>query len=146
MAQSSSPKNFEMPTPQQVLALDDGKPQQAWWRFWFNLYTLVAADVPYTAETALTATGTTQGTALALESEWSEITTTAANSGVRLFSFGIGLTGTVFNAGANALKVYPPIGGSIDALGVNAPYVLAAGKSQVFYQLTDTAFRSQQLG
>lgn len=136
-----------MPTASTPLTEGDGKtPSQAWWRFWFELFSRSAATIQYLTATGLTATGTTQADALALTAEWNEVTTTPANSGVRLNSFGKGLTSTVFNAGANPLDVYPPVGGAIDALGTNNPYILAAGRSQTYYQLSTTAFRSTQLG
>lgn len=96
--------------------------------------------------TGLTATGTTQADALALVDNWNEITTTPANTGVVLFNYGPAVQSVVFNPGANALNVYPPVGGKIDALALNAPYPLPTGKSQVFYQLTSDRWRSSQLG
>lgn len=60
--------------------------------------------------------------------------------------FGPGVASTVFNRGANPLKVYPPVGGEIDSLGVDQPYVLAATKMQVFSQIDDALWSSMQLG
>lgn len=40
-----------------------------------------------------------------------------------------GMQATIINAGANPLNIYPALGDQIDALGINAPLVLAAGKS-----------------
>lgn len=119
---------------------------QVWWRFFYGLYKRSAATIPYLVGSGLTAAGTTQATALALQSEWNEITSTPANSGVVLNSFGLGFESTVFNVGGATLKIYPPVGCTIDALGTNNPYPLANNKSQVFYQLTATQFRSLQLG
>lgn len=107
---------------------------------------LDAGTTGNTVDTGLTATGTTQGTALALAKNWNEITTTVANSGVVLASLGAGQPSLVFNQGANALKVYPPVGGTIDALGVDVPYSLPTSKVQQFSQLTATSWRSLQLG
>jgi hypothetical protein len=135
-----------MPTAAMPIVDQAGLPSQPWWRFFYGLYTRSAATIPYLVGSALTASGTTQADALALSAEWNEITSTPAGSGVALNSFGSGFESTVFNVGANALKVYPPIGCSIDALGANAAYSLASGKSQVFYQLSATQFRSLQLG
>jgi len=135
-----------MPTPEQPLIQADGLPTWVWWRFWQGLFTRSAATIPYLVALGLTATGTTQGTALQLEAEWNEVTTVAANTGVALFAFGTGFDSRVWNAGANSLKVYPPIGCSIDGGAANAPYALAAGKAQVFSQLSATEWRSLQLG
>jgi len=146
MASVATQPPLSMPTQAMPVVDSAGVASQPWWRFFYGLYTRNASTVPYLVATTLTAAGTTQATALALQSEWNAISTTPANSGVRLNDFGVGLTSTVFNGGGAALKVYPPIGAQIDALGVNAPYSLANGKSQVFYQLSATQFRSQQLG
>jgi hypothetical protein len=127
----------------QVIEGGDGVVTQPWWRFFYGLYTRTAATVPYLVGTALTAAGTTQATATPLTAEWNEITTTAANSGVILDAFGIGLNSLVFNEGVSTLKIYPPVGCSIDALGANNPYSLGSGASRDFYQLTATEFRSR---
>lgn len=111
------------------------------------------ADPQYAASTAgttvatgLVAAGTTQATALVLVAGWNEIDTVAVNTGVMIPALGAGLASTVFNEGANSLKVYPPVGGQIDALGVNVPYPLAASKMQSLFQLTATQWRTTQLG
>lgn len=111
------------------------------------------ADPTYAASTSgnsvatgLVATGATQGTALALTRNWNEVTTTPAGTGVALGALGAGQPGKVWNVGASALLVYPPVGGQIDALAVNLPYSIPAGKCQEFDQLTATAWRSTQLG
>lgn len=124
----------------------DGLPTQVWWRFWFGLFTRNQSTIPYLVETGIAAAGATQATATPLTAEWNEISTTPVNSGVVLDSFGQGFNSTIFNAGANALNVYPPVGCTIDVLAINAAYSLAAGKSQIFSQLSATSFRSQQLG
>lgn len=111
------------------------------------------ADPVYAASTSgnsvatgLVAAGTTQGTALVLTRNWNEIITTPVNSGVTLAALGAGQPGKVWNEGANPLNVYPPVGGQIDALGVNNPYILAAGKCQELDQLAAGFWRSTQLG
>lgn len=106
----------------------------------------VASTAGTTVQTGLVATGTTQATALVLTRGWNEVITTPVNSGVVIPALGVGIESTVFNEGANALKVYPPVGGQIDALGVNIPYSLASGKMQSLFQLTATRWRSTQLG
>lgn len=106
----------------------------------------VAGVTGTTVNTGLAATGTTQADALVLTKGWNEITATPVNSGVVIPALGAGLGSTVFNEGANSLKVYPPVGGQIDALGVNNPYLLATTKMQSLFQLTATEWRSTQLG
>src|SRR5579884_2065111 len=84
----------------------------------------------------LTATGSTQGTALAIPAgqDLSIVTTTATGTGVVLPSAGVSRSEeyVVANHGANALLVYPPSGGQIGTLGANAGYSLAAGKTGYF--------------
>lgn len=99
-----------------------------------------------TVSTGLVAAGTTQGTALALTRNWNEVITTPAASGVLLATLGVGQPSKVWNAGLNALKIYPPVGGQIDALGVNVAYSLPIDKCQEFDQLTAATWRSTQLG
>ena len=71
-------------------------------------------------KTSVSAAGTTQCTATSLTAADSEVTTVAAGSGVVLSgSATAGDTQTVFNAGANPLKVYPPSGQQINALPSN---------------------------
>lgn len=99
-----------------------------------------------TVATGLVATGATQATALVLVAGWNEVDTVPVNTGVVVPTLGVGLASTVFNEGVNSLKVYPPVGGQIDALGVNIPYPLAASKVQSLFQLTATQWRTTQLG
>lgn len=121
-----------------------------WYKFFTSLSAvlsnLIGGVLGFTSTPAATATGTTQATALAMTTEWIVVTTTPANTGVKLAGFGAGVPSEVFNRGANPLKVYPPMGSQIDALGVNAPYVLAATKMQLFSQTDVNQFCSAQLG
>ena len=74
---------------------------------------------------ALSAAGTTQATATELTATDNEITTVGANAGVVLASkLAPGDEQTVYNAGANPLKVYPPSGFKINALAANAAMTL----------------------
>jgi TRAP-type mannitol/chloroaromatic compound transport system permease large subunit len=136
-----------MPTAEMPLTFSpDGKPSQIWWRFWFALRNRTLQTVQATVNDAVTAAGTTQGTATALESEWNVITAGAINTGVVLDGFNIGVSTTAFNASGSAKNVYPPSGMTIDALGTNNPYSLANLKQQTFNQVSDTQFYSTQLG
>lgn len=86
-----------------------------------------AALTQKTVDTGLVATGTNQATALQLSAQWNEVDTVPAGTGVLLSAYQSGQSQSVFNGGANALNVYPPPGTQINALGVNAAYVLAPG-------------------
>lgn len=85
-----------------------------------------------------TATGSTQATALALTTEFTELTTVAAGTGVILpaSSTTSGIVGGdsffIANQGANALLVYPPTGGSIGLAATNAGVSVASGKTAYF--------------
>jgi len=120
-------------------------PAQIWWRFWNALLNRTLQTVQATVNPTVTAAGTTQATAAALESEWNVVTSTPVNSGVVLDGFNIGVSTTVFNQGGATLKVYPPPGMSIDALATNAAYSLSNGKLQIFNQISDTQFLTTQL-
>lgn len=137
---------ISLPTSRQAITEEGQSVAQPWYRFFQALANRNAATVPYTVGTGLIAAGNSQATALVLTREWNEVATTALNTGVLLYAFGIGLNSFVWNMGANPLRVYPPLGCQIDALGANAPYVLAASKCQLFNQLTSTQYRSTQLG
>ena len=83
--------------------------------------------------TSISAAGTTQGTATELTAADNEITTVASGAGVVLSSsLSSGDQQTVFNAGANAVKVYPPSGFKINALSVNAPMLLSVNTGCMF--------------
>lgn len=88
---------------------------------------------------ALTATGTTQADALALTITNSYVGTAASGTGVILPSIATRSDNyTVFNYGANALLVYPPVGSSIGSGSANAGFSVAAAKSAKFTMLTST--------
>lgn len=120
-----------------------------WYKFFTSLSQLLenfANGVLVFSTQSGSASGTTQGTAAPITAEWFVSDPTPANSGARLRSVVPGSYTTVFNQGVNPLRVYPPTGGRIDGLAVNAPYVLAADKMQVFYQTSPVQWLSQQLG
>lgn len=91
------------------------------------------------AGAGISAAGTTQGTATELTNADNEITTAAAGSGVVLSaSLAAGDEQTVFNAGANAVKVYPPSGMKINALSTNAAMLLATNTGCIFKCVSTT--------
>ena len=86
-----------------------------------------AADTISSVATGLTATGTTQGTALAVTSDVNFVSTVAASSGVILYNGMIGDSVFIVNdGGANALTVYPPVGSKFNALATNTGFTLPA--------------------
>ena len=121
-----------------------------WYRFFLACDGLLAAFqngvLGFTVNNAVAAAGATQGTAAKLDTEWAVITSGPVNGGVVLSSFGEGVPGTVINQSGSNKNVYPPTGGQIDALGLNAPYPLANTKTQVFNQVSATQWYSTQLG
>ena len=78
----------------------------------------------YTSADLLSSTGTTQADALALTSDWNNVTTVGgfgSNNGVLLPALTAGQMVWVFNNDpANNLNVYPPNGASITYQSVNA--------------------------
>lgn len=79
---------------------------------------------------AITAgTTQTQAGATALTASTNLVTTGVANDGVLLPSATMGTICTVVNLSANALKIYPPVGGALNGGTVNAAVTLAASKN-----------------
>jgi hypothetical protein len=95
-----------------------------------------AAAINGDAQWAQTATGSTQGTAFPIVVSATEFTTVAASTGAILPGttgrISAGDIAAVFNQGANALTVYPPVGGRIGLAAVNAGVSVASGKSALF--------------
>ena len=91
----------------------------------------------------LTATGSTQGTALPLPSDFNIFNTVAASTGTVLppASFQYQITDTVItvNHGANPLTVYPPTGGKIGTSATNAGLAVPSGKTAWFLLVDTTA-------
>ena len=91
------------------------------------------------AATSISAAGTTQATATELTSADNEVTTVASGAGVVLFSTATaGDTQTVFNAGANALRVYPQSSQRINALPLNQHITLATNTGCLFKMVSST--------
>ena len=99
----------------------------------------LAAAICKDTESGISAAGTTQGTATELTAAVSEITTVAAGAGVVLnASLAAGDEQSVFNAGANAVKVYPPSGFQINALAADAAMLLATNTGCIFKCVSST--------
>lgn len=91
------------------------------------------------AGTSISAAGTAQGDATQLTNAENEVTTVAALSGVILYgNASAGDTQSVFNAGANPLRVYPPSGQRINALPLNAGILLATNTGVILKKVSAT--------
>lgn len=84
-----------------------------------------AGAIQGTTANNLTATGAAQATALPLPADICKFTTVAASTGAIIPPANPGDSGTIFNAGANALSLYPPLGGKINAVATNGAYSIA---------------------
>src|ERR1700685_2033475 len=84
-------------------------------------------------------TGATQ-----LNSGFNVIATVAtASDSVLLPANVLGNVVTVFNNGANAVGVYPSLGGSINTAGVNGEYIQAATTVTTYYGVSATNWRTK---
>lgn len=92
--------------------------------------------------TGLTATGSTsQANSLAVYSEINIVTTTAANTGVRLPSnLSAGDSIYVGNNGASTLFCYPPVGGILNGGSANAKIDIATLKGATCYCINGLDF------
>lgn len=68
------------------------------------------------------------------------------NSSVVLPGDVIGQTCVVVNLSANTINIYPAVGDTIDALGTNNPFTLAAGSRVIFIGTNFTKWNSFALG
>jgi len=85
-----------------------------------------AKHIGGTVQGSLTAAGTTQGTAFSQSADVMQFTTVGSGTGVILNPMNAGDSAVIQNDTAtNALLIYPPVGGQINALGTNAGYSLA---------------------
>lgn len=82
------------------------------------------------ASSALTATGSTQVTALVLTGNYAVFGTVASSTGAILPAGNEPFI--VINGGVNALSMYPPVGGAINGGTANAAFSVTAGKTALF--------------
>ncbi len=101
--------------------------------------------IVFSVSPAVTAAGTTQGTAILLVSQVNDVTTVPASSGVILPTtnlasqpISVGTAIQVFNRGANLLSVYPPVGSQIESLSTNSPSGISANGVATFTLITLT--------
>lgn len=92
------------------------------------------------AASGLTATGSTQGTALPLTADNNAFAIVAASTGAILINGAPGDECFVYNGGANALTVYPPVGGTINNLAANTGFSVATTKAAAFVQIAANAW------
>lgn len=142
---------FTVNNPDQAKAIVDSKglPTSTFWLWMRAIWsrTGLGSGVPDQVANGLTAAGAGQADALGLNLDWNEVLTVPSGTGVRLLALQPGQEQVVYNGdAANSLKVYPPAGWSIDALGANVAYPLAHGKTQIFGCWENQQFRSLQLG
>lgn len=93
---------------------------------------------PFDVGRAITATGTTQATAQLVINTVAVVTTTASGTGVLLQTCQVGTPQYVYNGGANALSVYPPVGYQINGLSANSPHLLAPNTTCLFVTVSST--------
>ncbi len=104
---------------------------------------VLCGPVTRTFAAGVAAAGNSQGTATALTTHISEVTGSDGTKGVVLPASVAGLEIAVINTVAgSALKVYPPSGSQIDALGANAALSLAGAKSVILRCTTSTQWYS----
>ena len=95
---------------------------------------------------ALTAVGTTRADALQLAKEVNNVTTAAASTGVILPVGVVGMRIRLFNAGANAIKVYASASETIDTVAGATGVTLTNAKRADFEYVAANTWVSCQLG
>jgi hypothetical protein len=89
-------------------------------------------------DAAVSAAGSTQGTATILAKEFNRVSTVASGSGVVLPSAVAGMAIIITNTSANSLLVYPNTSAIINSLAANASYSQPAGARLDFISTTTT--------
>jgi len=107
-----------------------------------SLTTPALSGETFSTSSAVSAAGTTQGTATAITSDYNVITTAAASSGVILPTATIGRRIVVVNKGANTVNIYPATGGAIDSLGANVAITLISSGVMTFNASSTTQWYS----
>lgn len=87
---------------------------------------------------SVSAAGTTQGTATALTNSVNYISTVGASSGVQIPNADIGDDIEIYNAGANALTIYPPTSGTINQVAANGGVSLGTNSMMRLRKVTAT--------
>lgn len=90
-------------------------------------------------QATLTAAGTTQATAVAMEGDVNVITTGTTGQGGILSAYAMaGDSQVVYNATSADLKVYPPTGGKVNQVATNGGFVLAPYTAVKCMKVTST--------
>ena len=140
-------RSHAFPTPTTVIVTKEGNLSDHGRKFFDTIHARTGGPSGGpSVSVGLVASGLAQNTALMLTSDWNVVETVAPNTGVIIPTLKVSADVVVFNEGANTLKIYPPIGFAIDAMGPNAPYSLASGKMQRFYCVKSTKLLSSQFG
>lgn len=85
----------------------------------------------------LTATGSTQGGALALPGDINYFSTVGSSTGAIIPAANGGDSGEVYNGGSNALSLYPPTGGTINGGSTNVAYSIATATPYCKWRCVD---------
>jgi copper(I)-binding protein len=103
-------------------------------------------NILHSVGNALTAVGTNRATSLALTKDINVIGTAAAGTGVTLPTGIVGMVVTVFNEGANAIKVYGAGSDTIDGAAAATGVTLTNAKRASYYCVAAATWISAQLG
>lgn len=138
----------DFPTAKTPVVAPDGTMTTQGMSFWRALWGRSGQNtgLPNQVAPGLNGGGATQANATPLMLDWNQISVTPVGSGVIIPALAVGQSILINNQGLNTLKVYPPIGSQIDALGINAAYPLATLKLQFYFCFTTTQINSLQLG
>ncbi len=97
--------------------------------------------IAFTTATGLTAAGTIQSDALEVTSQVNRFSTVASGTGAKLLSTATaGIFQVIYNGGANPMKVYPALGGTINSLAANAGHTLATNTTCMYFATSATAW------
>lgn len=101
---------------------------------------LAVQNIGGTVDSAVTATGSSSQTnSYAIVADYTEVTTTASNTGVRLpANRSPGDSFTIYNIGAQTLFLYPASGESINAIAADSKYDVATAKICVVSKVSPT--------
>lgn len=87
-----------------------------------SMATMTTTGFVNDSASAISAAGTTQGTATAITTNIVDVTTVAAGTGVILPDPVTGRRIVIRNSGVNDLKIYPGVGDQINSLGTNVAF------------------------
>lgn len=110
-----------------------------------GLSAVQAAAIQGTVNNAVTALGSTQGTATQLPADINYVTTGGAGTGVIVPAMNPGDSINVYNKTGAALLVYPPVGAVINSLAINTGYSCASATPYVeVYCITPLIYIASQ--